>query len=231
MSMMANGTLMMVDANLQSDGTLMATRVQSMMNSGGVMGRGIVTGATGQPTTQLTVVIQNGAGTGMMSSAFAAGVTVNLNGSTAYQIDEDNMDMSGLPFTPAFDANHIYPGQTVMPISSSGMMSGAMSGMMGGSSMAGTITASGIALEPQGLSGTVASAITGGARSSFTLTLPSDSAFTTLSHSSTVAIYQQPGTTIAGASSIASGATVHVFGMLFFDSGQWKMVASRISSH
>jgi hypothetical protein len=200
------------------------------MNSGGVMGGGIVATVTGKPTTQLAMVMQNGAGTGMMSSAFASGVTINLNGSTTYQIDEDNMDMSGLPFTPLFDAGHIYVGQSVIPVSPNGMMSGAMGGMMGGSSMAGTITASGIALEPQGLSGTVASAITSGARNSVMLTLPSNSAFTTLTGSSTVTIYQQPGTTIAGASSIASGATVHAFGLLFFESGEWRMVASRISS-
>jgi hypothetical protein len=46
--------------------------------------------------------MQNGAGTGMMSSDFAAGVKIDTNGSTANQIDEDNMDMSGLPFTSGF---------------------------------------------------------------------------------------------------------------------------------
>jgi len=63
--------------------------------------------------------MQNGAGTGMMSSYFAAGATVDLSGSTTYEIDEDGMDMSNLPFTPVFDASHIYAGQSVMPISSS----------------------------------------------------------------------------------------------------------------
>jgi hypothetical protein len=43
-------------------------------------------------------------------------------------------------------------------------------------------------------------------------------------------VYQQSGTTIAGTSPIASGATVHAFGLLFFDGGQWKMVASRIGA-
>ena len=43
--------------------------------------------------------------------------------------------MSGLPFTPVFDGSHMYVGQSLMPVSSSGMMSG---GMMGGGSMAAT---------------------------------------------------------------------------------------------
>ena len=230
MSSMSGGMLAIVDATMQPDGSMLATKVQSMMGSGGAMGGGIITAVTGQPPTSLTMVMQNGAGTGMMSSYFAAGVTIDLNGSTTYQIDEDNMDMSSLPFTPVFDASHVYVGQSVMPISSGGMMSGG-GGMMGGSSMAGTMTASNLELEPQGLSGTVATTITSGATTSFALTLPSDSAFTTLTGATTVTVYQQTGTTIAGGSSIASGSTMHAFGLLFFDGGQWKMVASRMGSN
>ncbi len=230
MSGMSSGMLLMVDASLQSDGSLMATKVQSMMNSGGVMGGGIVTAVTGQPATALTIVMQNGAGTGMMSSDFASGVTIDLSGSTNYEIDEDNVDMSSLPFTPIFDASHIYAGQSVMPISSSGMMSGG-SGMMGGGSLAGTITASEVALTQQGLSGTIATAITSGSSSSFTLTLPSDSAFTTLTGATSVKVFQQSHTTVSGTSPIASGASVHAFGLLFFDAGQWKMVAARIGAN
>lgn len=231
MSGLASGMLLMVDASLQADGTLMATRVQSMMNSGGVMGRGVITAVTGHPPTSLTIVMQNGAGNGMMSSAFAAGVTIDLSGSTTYQIDEDGADMAGLPFTPTFDDNHIYPGQSVMPISSSGMMNGGSGGMMGGSSMAGTITASTVELESQGITGTASAAIASGATTSFTMALPSDSAFTTLTGATSVTVFQQPKTVVSSTSPIASGTSVHAFGLLFFDAGQWKMVASRIGSN
>ncbi len=232
MSGMSSGMLLIVDASLQSDGSLMATKVQSMMNSGGVMGGGIITTVTGQPPTSLTMVMQNGAGTGMMSSDFAAGATIDLSGSTTYEIDADNMDMSGLPFTPTFDESHIYAGQSVMPISSSGMLSGGMGGgMMGGSPLAGTITASEVALVQQGMTGTTATAITSGSSTSFTLTLPSGSAFTTLTGATKVTVFQQSQTTIAGTSPIASGASIHAFGLLFYDGGQWKLVASRIGAN
>ncbi len=228
---MASGMLLIVDASLQSDGSLMATKVQSMMGSGGVMGGGIVTAVTGQPPTSLTIVMQNGVGNGMMSSYLASGATIDLSSATTYEIDVDNMDMSGLPFTPAFDENHIYAGQSVMPVSSSSMMSGGMGGgMMGGGSMAGTITASQVALEPQGLAGTVANAITSGATTSFALTLPSDSAFTTLTGATSVTVFQQPQTIVSGATAIAAGSSVHAYGLLFFDSGQWKMVASAMGA-
>jgi len=229
---MSNGMLLIVDATLQSDGSLMATRVQSMMNSAGVMGGGVITAVTGQPPTALTMVMQNGAGSGMMSSAFAAGVTINLNGSTTYEIDQDNMDMSSLPFTPVFDENNIHAGQSVMPIGSSAMTSGGMGGgMMGGANMAGTMTATNVELEQQGISGTVTTTISSGGQTSFTLTPPSGCAFTTLTGATSVTVFQQPKTAIANGSSIASGSTVHAFGLMFLDNGQWKMVASRLSSN
>ena len=230
MGSMSSGMLVIVDATMQSDGSMLATKIRSMMGSGGAMGGGVITAVTGQPPTQLTMVMQNGAGTGMMASDFAAGVTINLSGSTTYEIDDDNMDMSGLPFTPVFDAGHVYVGQSVMPISSGGMMSGSGGGMMGGGSMAGTMTASSLELAPQGLSGTVATAISSGSATSFMLTLPSDSAFTSMTGATSVTVYQQTATTVAGTSPIASGSTVHAFGLLFFDGGKWKMVASRMGA-
>ena len=231
-SSMAGGMGIIVDAILQSDGSLLATRVQSMMGSGGVMGGGMITAVTGQPPTSLTMVMQNGAGAGMMSSYFAEGATIDLSGSTTYEIDDDGMDMSSLPFTPTFDGSHIYTGQSVMPISSSGMMSGGMGGgMMGGGTMAGTITADEVALEPQGLTGTASVSISSGSPTSFTLTLPSQSAFTTLTGATSVTVYQQSKTIMSGTSPIASGTAMHAFGLLFYDGGQWKMVAARIGAN
>lgn len=237
MSAMGSGMLLLVDASLQSDGTLMATRVQSMMGSGGMMGGGMITAVTGQPATSLTMVMQNGVGSGMMSSMFADGATVDLTGVSAYDIDDDTVDMSGLPFVPVFDSGHIYAGQSVMPISSSGMMSsggmggGMGGGMMGGTTMAGTINATKVELEPQGLSGTVATPLASGAQNSFTLTLPTPCAFTSLTGATSVTVYQQAKTVISTGSSIAAGATVHVNGLLFLDGGQWKMVAARMGSN
>ncbi|HET6208468.1 MAG TPA: DUF5666 domain-containing protein [Terracidiphilus sp.] len=231
MTSMQNGMLVMVDAMFQSDGSLMATRVQSMMNSGGMMGGGIVTAVSGQPATTLTLVLQNGAGTGMMGSDFGNGVTADLSASTTFTINDDNIDMAGLPFPPAFDSSHIYAGQNVMPISSSGMMGGMGGGMMGGSSMAGTIMASRLVLMPQGLTGTVATAVASGATASFSLALPSDCAFTTMTGATSVTVFQQSATTVSGTSPIAAGSSAHAFGLLFYDSGQWKMVASRMNAN
>jgi len=65
----------------------------------------------------------------------------------------------------------------------------------------------------------------------FTLTLPSDCAFTTLTGATSVTVYQQSKTMMSGTSPIASGTAMHAFGLLFYDGGQWKMVASRIGAN
>ena len=222
---MSNGMIVMVDANMQSDGTFMAKKVESMMSmSGGSMADGLVTSLTGSPVTQLTIGTMDGTGSGMMGSDLAGTLTVNVSPTAVFNIDSDHVDMSNLPFTPTFDGTNVFKGQRVEAVSSTGMMhGGGMGGMMGG----GTINASEIDLEQQGLSGTV-SGYAGAAPTTFTLTLPADCAFTTLTGSTTVNVFQQAGTELWGMTTITNGSTVHVRGLLFFDAGTYKLVAGRI---
>ncbi len=148
-----------------------------------------------------------------------------MSSSAAFNIDSDNVDLSNLPFTPVFDGTTLFKGQRVEAVSSSGMMSGGgMGGMMGG----GTVDASEIDLEQQGLSGTVSGYTGASAPTTFTLTLPSDSAYSTLTGSTTVTVFQQAATELWGMSALSNGSTVHVRGLLFFDAGAYKLVASRI---
>lgn|GEM_PF-847078 len=231
MGMMGSGMGVLVTASLQPDGSLLATRVRSRMQSGGIMGGGIVTEVTGTPATQLSLVMQNGAGASMMTAYLSRTITVNIGSGTAFTVDDDRVDLTGLPFTPAFDASHVYAGQSVMPINPSGGMmagSGMGGGMMGNS--AGTMTASQIYLEEQGFRGTASSAIVPGNSTSFTLMLDPQSAFTGLTGATTILVYQQASTNVESSETIASGATLRVHGLLFQNAGQWSLVASTIAS-
>jgi hypothetical protein len=130
--------------------------------------------------------------------------------------------MSNLPFTPVFDGSTLLKGQRVEAVSSTGMMQGGgMGGMMGG----GTINASEMDLEQQGLSGTVSGYTGSGTPTTFTLTVAADSAFATLTGETAITVFQQPGTELRG---ITNGSTVHARGLLFLDGGTYKLVASRI---
>src|ERR1035437_7361185 len=74
---MSDGMIVMGDATMQSDGTFIAQKVQSMMSmSGGSMAGGLVTSTTGNPVTQLTLVMHEGGGAGMTGSYLAGTTTV-----------------------------------------------------------------------------------------------------------------------------------------------------------
>ena len=62
----------------------------------------------------------------------------------------------------------------------------------------------------------------------FALNLAPDSAFATLTGSTSVTVFQQNGTTIVGMSSVSNGSVVHARGLLFFDAGAYKLIAGRI---
>ena len=223
---MSDGMIVMVDATMLPDGSFMAHTVESVMSmSGGSMAGGLVTSATGNPVTQLTLVMHEGAGTGMTGSYLAGTTTVDVSPTAAFNIDTDNVDMSNLPFTPVFDGSTVFKGQRVEVVSSTGMMQGGgMGGMMGG----GTINASEIDLEQQGFSGTVSGYTGNGTPTTFTLTVAADSAFATLTGATAITVFQQAGTELRGMTTITNGSTMHARGLLFHDAGTYKLVAGRI---
>ncbi len=226
MGMMSSGQIMMVNATLQSNGTWNANSVTNMMGAGGVMPIGMITATTGSPVTQMTLFPNNGTGAGMMASFLANGMTVNVGSSITYGVDDAGVSMSGLPFTPQFDASHMAVGQNTAMAGSGAMSAG--SGMMGGSGFMnmGSMTATGIELEPQGLSGTVANASSG----SFTLNLASDSAFTLLTGATSVTTYTIPAMQLHGLTSVANGQSVEIQGYLFYSAGSYSFVATQITA-
>lgn len=227
MGMMSNASLMRVDALLQSDGSIQAQNVHWYMG-GGAMTDGVVGSVTGSPVTQVGMVVQNGTGQGIMSSFFANNATVNLTGSTTFYIDTDGMDMSNLPFSPAFDESHMFPGERMRCMSQSGMGSGGGMGNMGGGGMMGSMNATECDLVQQGFTGTVSNYTSSNGQATFTLTLATDSYFAIMTGTTTITVHQQPGTQLLGLTSIANGQTVQVRGLMFDNSGVFDMVASRI---
>jgi hypothetical protein len=224
MGSMSKGMIVHVDATTQADGSLLATNVEAM-GTGGMMAGGLVGNITG---TQFSMAANNGIGGGMMMSNIAGTMDVNLSGSTTYSIDSDNVDLTNLPFTPMFNASTIAKGQKVDVVSGSSMMSGGMGGGMMGGSTSNTIDASQVRLEQQGLRGTVSNYSASGPQATFTLTMPSDSAFATLAGTNTVTVYKQNGTQMLGTSTITNGSSMEVRGLLFNNSGAYNMVSTWI---
>jgi hypothetical protein len=172
--------------------------------------------------------MHDGVGSGMVSSSLASTTTVNLDSTTRFDIDASNVDLSGLPFTPQFDPAHLSKGQAIRAWSNARFEHDGHG--MGGMFNGGTVTASSIYLKHQGLRGTVSGYASSGSQASFTLTMPTDSAFATLTGTTTVTVYQQGSTQLRGLTSLANGQTVLVRGLLFLDSGVYRLVASRLAA-
>jgi hypothetical protein len=62
----------------------------------------------------------------------------------------------------------------------------------------------------------------------FTLTIPSDSAFTMASGQTMVQVFWQAGTDLHDLNSVSNGQIVEVRGLLFFTGNEFNLIARRI---
>jgi hypothetical protein len=218
LSQLTMGMIVEVDAHLQSDGTLLAKRVEVDEDSNdGLEVEGFVTTVTGNPATQFMVSDE-------FDSSFIAAllnllgvgdnITVNVSNNTAFTVSDSNdIDTSGLAVS--FDASDLGKAQRVAT-SAMHQASFQQSGL--------TLTADRVRLLQQALNGTVSNM----SGSQFTLTVAGDSAFALLSGQTTVTV------DIVGSTSqnvtVANGAAVRVRGLLFFNgsSHTYTLAASSI---
>jgi hypothetical protein len=223
LSQLTAGMIVEVDAQEQSNGTLLAKRVEVEENSAdGMEVQGFVTSVTGTPATQF--MLQNEFQAGPIAAlldllGIGTSVTVNVSGTTTFSVsDSDQFNLSGLPV--AFDANDIGKAQRV----DAGAMHQAafsMSGLV--------LSADHVRLRQQSLGGTVSNA-SGSTPGTFTLTMASDSAFALLSGQTTVTVQVLSST--SQNVMVSNGGTVRVRGLLFFNgsSKTYTLVASSINS-
>lgn len=219
------GIIVMVDADLQSDGSLLAREVRLVnQDSRGMQAKGFIVSVAGSPATQLALIAHDGIGWGMSHDDIGRTITVNLDNNTAFSIDADHVDLTGLPFTPVFSSTSVFKGQAVEVVSSSGM--GHDPGDDG--MYHGTTNASEVRLRQQGLHGRVANYSANGSQATFTLNLATNSLFANLTGTTSITVYQQASTELWGASTVTNEATVEVRGLLFVNSGTYRLVAGRI---
>jgi hypothetical protein len=144
----------------------------------------------------------------------------NSSSSAVFASAPQFVSLANLPFVPTFTAANLSAGQSV------GVVASSVSGT--------TATASNIYLTPQTLGGTVTAISTVSGWTRYTLSLPSGSAFTTLSGASTVTVYTSaatappPPTAVSGTAppAIAVNSVVRFNGLVFSTGGgTFSMVA------
>jgi hypothetical protein len=219
------GAMAEVDAITQSDGSLLAARVevQAPPATASELLVGPVTAVTGSPATSFTLLVRQQIG-GATSSA-ATTVTVNVNGSTQFLLPGRFSNVNAAdPVAFNFNAATLFAGQ-VVGVATTGVSNG-------------SATAAIVGLSPQTVGGTI-TAITPPTSQvvpnwvKTTIALPSGSWLTTLTGQTTVTVY----TPIGCASSMtcflqainntppAIGDTIRFNGFLFNNSGSLVMVA------
>ncbi|HZQ70291.1 MAG TPA: DUF5666 domain-containing protein [Terriglobales bacterium] len=214
-------TLVTVEGVTRSDGSLLATEVEGIENGNGAELEGLVTQVTGNPATQISFVAHDGAGSGVDDTKVGATISADISGAQ-FKVNKGSIDTSGIGGLPSppnfpFDASTIRAGQRVEVESAS--------------SLSGTSTvAEKVKLQQQALVGTVSglSGSVSAGPATFTLTLPSDSAFAMLSGKTTVSVTWQPGTDLHNLTSVNNGDTVRVRGLVFFTGTSFNMIARRI---
>lgn len=209
-----NGMVVEVDAVTQSNGNLLATKVEvEEENQDGLEAEGVVSTVTGNPATSITLVAQDAASPSGLGPVVGSNITVDV--SKAKYVVNHKVDLSGLTFS--FDASHIAPAQRVEVDAAAPAVN--------------NLVADKVKLRNQGVRGTITSAITptGNGGSQFTLTVAADSAFAKLTGKTTITVFRQPSTRLMGNANIGTGSTVLVRGSLFFDGAAYNLVAVRIA--
>ena len=200
-----------VEGFTKSEGTLFAKEVEGLESENGAEVEGLITAISG---TTLTVTAQDGIGNGMDDTKVGATFSVNIAGLTAsrFRVSAGNGFGGGLPSaTFPFDGTTIHQGQRIEVDTTAGVPPAS-----------GAITPEKIALQQQGVSGTVANA----AASTFDINLAADSALRIISGQTVVHVTKTSATD--SRVSVTNGIGVQVRGLLFWNGTSWQMIARRI---
>lgn len=210
-----------VEGRTKSDGTLYAKEVEGIENENGIEAEGLITQVTGNPATQLTFLADHGVGSGMDDGVVGNTITADVSGAR-YKVNKSNIDTSGIGGLPSdpnfpFEETTVHAGQRI-EIESARSLSG------------NGIAAEKVKLQQQALVGTVSGlpGTTTAGPVTFTLTVPSDSAFAMLSGKPQVTVYWQAGADLHSLGSVSNGDSVRVRGLVFFAASGVNMIARRI---
>jgi hypothetical protein len=226
-SALAAGMIANLDLTLQSDGSLLATRIEVDDPSAtnvltgplgtvfGAQGSILELGRTNEEFNQNAVP-----GSSFMPYSFDAGTAFKLSGEMAVP--------SNLPFSATFDSSKMMAGQNVAVASQVIVTSG------GTNTRATTIT-----LMPQTINGTITGVSSSGGFTVYSVALAAYDLFpvlavqpgqtTALQTPSSVEVYVDSNTQMLNSSAIAAGSVLRFNGLIFNDSGTARMVCRQVN--
>ena len=216
-------TVVRIEGITRPDNSLLATKVEGLIDPNGVVIEGLYLWYAGYwVDKEMFVIAQEAIGNGFFNQEDTIGREIRVNvTNAAYDIDTSGMDMSGLNFTTA----NIAPGSRVRIHSDNAFIRGDYTTTT-------NLIADKVVLEKQTVSGVVMN-YQPGPPVQFDLRLPLDgSSFLQLVRpiAGSVHVYQQPGTTLKNLTGVQNNDTVSVRGLLFTDpqNSSYHLVAQKI---
>ncbi len=207
-----------LDVATQSDGSLLATRVQieNPTAMGAWAGPLVVTYPQG---TYEEVVPRQLEDSQNVAQSYANFPSYFALPGTQYEIYGGAVDLVDLPFAPSFGSFEDTALGQGLSVSYTNQQQAASEQL----TQARTTT-----LIPRDFSGTVSAITEGGGYTSYTLTLASNDLLTVLSGVNSITAYSNNGTQMELSSPLAVGSTVNMHGLLFNDGGTLKLVCDQV---
>jgi Domain of unknown function (DUF5666) len=226
-SALAAGMIANLDLTLQSDGSLLATRIEVDDPSA----TNVLTGPVGTVFGAQGNIVELSRTNEEFNQSVVPGGTLmpySLNAGTVFQVSGQIASPSNLPFSATFDSSSMVAGQNVSVASQVIVTSG------------GTLThATTITLVPQAINGTVTGVSTSGGFTVYSVSLAAYDLFpilavqpgqtTALQNPSSVEVYVDSNTRMLNSNAIAQGNVFRFNGLIFNDTGTARMVCSQIN--
>jgi hypothetical protein len=202
-----------VDAALQADGSLLATRVE-------VRDPAALNTMIG-PVVSMSPLIPELISFGWEEQGDElTSQPINMNeynfGGALFQTSGELTLPASLPFTPVFSSTNIVNGQNIAVSFGSNTFS------------PGGVAVSTVTLMPQTINGAITGISTNGAFTVYQVVLPSYDLIPVANGANKITVYVDSNTQMLASSPVAVGSVVRFNGLLFNDSGTLRMVAGRV---
>ena len=211
------GALIEADLTLQTDGTILATRVEEDVTpvANMMFVEGPVTAVTGSPATSFTMAVRDKVGATATTTPIETDA-ITITGTTKFIIPvrAGTLATAAPPFAQLFSASTLFPGQAVTVATSAvtNNSATALAVMLHPQTVGGTVTAINAPAGPAGLG-------------NYTLTLDANGWLAKLSGKSTVTVYASPNMQAINNATVTVGATARFHGFLFEVGGNLVLIA------